>query len=62
MSTKKEREYGDMLALVADEIQGELDAVREARKLGRYKRTTQAIYRIQMGINDLRALAKGLRE
>lgn len=55
MSSKNQ--IGDLLRMVAGEMQGELDALREARRIGRYKRATQTIYRLQQGINDLRALA-----
>ena len=59
MTSKKE--IGDLLTLVASEIQDQLDVIYEARKRGRYKRTSHALYRVQQSVNDLRALSKEAR-
>jgi hypothetical protein len=59
MKTSKEvAEMSDMLDLVAQDMQEQLDVLRTARSEGRYKRATQAVYRIQVALNDLRELSK----
>ena len=58
------RSWEDLVSgaeLLGGELQDQLDALRAARKHGRYKRATQAIYRIQLLNNDLRGLARESR-
>lgn len=63
MKTSKEvAEMSDMLDLVAQDMQEQLDVLRTARSEGKYKRATQAIYRIQSSLNDLRELSKHHRK